>query len=72
MRTYYVRIRAKAFDPGDWFHTTANSKKEIQEAYPHLTFEEIITAKEAEKRAENEPALAKAIESNFLCDMMCT
>lgn len=64
MRRYFYRY-------GEfWMLCGGTSKAQVENDLGEFA-EEVLTAKEAEKRAETDPELADAIAAAALCDLMC-
>lgn len=53
-----------------WMSCAGTSKAQVGNDLGEFA-EEVLTEKEAQKRAEKEPELADAIAAAALCDLMC-
>lgn len=65
MRRYFYRYGAF------WISCGGTSKAQVENDLGEFA-EEVLTAKEAEKRAETDPELAEAIDAAKMCDLMCS
>lgn len=64
MRRYFLKIH------GIWLSCFAKSRREAVQDMPFPP-EEILTERQAQKKAEQDQELADCIQSSFLCDLMC-
>ena len=65
MRRYFYRCGAF------WMSCGGTSKAQVKNDLWKFA-QEVLTAKEAEERAETDPELAEAFDAAKLCDLMCS
>ena len=65
MRRYFYRYGAF------WMFCRGTSKAQVENDLGEFA-EEVLTAKEAEERAETDIELAETVDAAKLCDLMCS